>query len=120
MPIALPVLRKQLTAAELRPVYLLAGEEHLLLLEAADALRARARELGYVEREVLDADASFDWNEFTQSASAMSLFASRKVIDLRVPTGKPGKDGAEAIIDFCERPPADTILLITATQWSKA
>ena len=120
MPSTLSALRKQLAAGELKPVYLLAGEEHLLLLEAADALRARARELGYVEREVLDADASFDWNEFTQSASAMSLFASRKVIDLRVPTGKPGKDGAQAIVDFCERPPADTILLITATQWSKA
>ncbi len=120
MPIALPVLRKQLIAGELRPVYLLAGEEHLLLLEAADALRARARELGYSEREVLDADASFDWNEFSQSASSMSLFSTRKVIDLRMPTGKPGKDGAAAIIDFCERPPPDTVLLITATQWSKA
>jgi DNA polymerase-3 subunit delta len=120
MSITLPALRKHLTADELRPVYLLAGEEHLLLLEAADALRARARELGYSEREVLDADSSFDWNALSQSASSMSLFATRKVIDLRVPTGKPGKEGAAAIIDFCERPPADTVLLITATQWSKA
>ncbi len=120
MPSTLPALRKQLAAGELKSVYLLAGEEHLLLLEAADALRARARELGYLEREVLDVVAGFDWNAFTQSASAMSLFASRKIIDLRIPTGKPGKEGAEAIIDFCERPPADTLLLITATQWSKA
>jgi len=114
------MLRSQLAAGELKPVYLLAGEEHLLLLEAADALRARARELGFLEREVLDGDSSFDWNEFTQSASAMSLFASRKVIDLRIPTGKPGKEGAEAIVDFCAQPPPDTLLLITATQWSKA
>ena len=125
MPITLPALRKQLTAgdlrpADLKPVYLLAGEEHLLLLEAADALRSRARELGYSEREVLDADSSFDWNALSQSASSLSLFASRKLIDLRVPTGKPGKEGAAAIIDFCERPPPDTILLITATQWSKS
>lgn len=120
MPGTLSTLRSQLAGGELKPVYLLAGEEHLLLLEAADALRARARELGYVEREVLDGDSSFDWNALTQSASAMSLFASRKLIDLRMPTGKPGKEGAEAIVDFCARPPADTLLLITATQWSKA
>jgi len=119
MPSNLAALRKQLAAGELKPVYLLAGEEHLLLLEAADAVRARARELGYVEREVLDADASFDWNEFTQSASAMSLFASRKVIDLRVPTGKPGKNGAEAISEYCENPSPDNVLLITAHEWSK-
>ncbi len=106
--------------ADLRPVYLLAGEEHLRLLEAADALRARARELGYSEREVLDVDANFDWNALSQSASSMSLFATRKLIDLRLPSGKPGKEGSAAIIDFCERPPPDTVLLITTTQWSKA
>jgi DNA polymerase-3 subunit delta len=120
MPTPLPALRKQLATGDLKPVYLLAGEEHLLLLEAADALRARVRELGYSGREVLDTDASFDWNEFTQSASAMSLFATRKLIDLRVPTGKPGKEGNAAIIEYCQNPPPDTVLLITATQWSKA
>ncbi|MBS0515067.1 MAG: DNA polymerase III subunit delta [Proteobacteria bacterium] len=120
MPTPPPALRKQLATGELKPVYLLAGEEHLLLLEAADALRARARELGYVEREVLDADANFDWNQLVQSASAMSLFATRKLIDLRIPTGKPGKEGSAAIIEYCENPPPDTVLLITATQWSKA
>ncbi|TLY49775.1 MAG: DNA polymerase III subunit delta [Gammaproteobacteria bacterium] len=120
MPQTLTALRKQLAAGELAPVYLLAGEEHLLLLEAADALRTRAKALGYSEREVLDADGSFDWNALTQSACAMSLFATRKVIDLRVPSGKPGKDGAQAIIEYCENPPPDNVLLITATQWSKA
>ena len=120
MPTPLPALRKQLATGELKPVYLLAGEEHLLLLEAADALRARARELGYSEREVLDADSGFDWNALAQSASSMSLFATRKLIDLRVPTGKPGKEGAQSIIDYCANPPPDTVLLITATQWSKA
>jgi DNA polymerase-3 subunit delta len=120
MSLTLQAFRKQLAAAELRPVYLLAGEEHLLLLEAADALRARARELGFVERDVLDASASFDWTALSQSASAMSLFATRKIIDLRIPTGKPGKEGSAAIIEYCDRPPPDTILMITATQWSKA
>ena len=120
MPTPLPALRKQLVTGELKPVYLLAGEEHLLLLEAADALRARARELGYSEREVFDADSGFDWNALAQSASAMSLFATRKLIDLRVPTGKPGKEGAQSIAEYCENPPPDTVLMITATQWSKA
>jgi DNA polymerase-3 subunit delta len=120
VPQTLAALRKQLTAGELAPVYLLAGEEHLLLLEAADALRARAKALGYSEREVLDADAGFDWNTLAQTASAMSLFATRKLIDLRLSSGKPGKDGAQAIIDYCENPPPDNVLLITATQWSKA
>ena len=119
MPTTLSALRKHLTAGELKPVYLLAGEEHLLLLEAADALRARARELGYVEREVLDADSHFDWNALAQVGASMSLFATRKLIDLRLPTGKPGKEGAAALIEYCERPAPDNVLLITCTQWGK-
>ncbi|MBS0590578.1 MAG: DNA polymerase III subunit delta [Proteobacteria bacterium] len=120
MPTSPQVLRKQLATGDIKPVYLLAGEEHLLLLEAADALRARARELGYVEREILDVESGFDWDALTRCASAMSLFATRKLIDLRVPSGKPGKDGSAAIIEYCGNPPPDTVLLITATQWSKA
>jgi DNA polymerase-3 subunit delta len=120
MPTSLTQLRKHLTGPVLKPVYLFAGEEHLLLLEAADALRARAREMGFSERDVLDADANFDWNALAMAGASMSLFASRRLIDLRLPSGKPGKEGSASIIEFCERPPPDTILLITCTQWSKA
>ena len=119
MSLSLAQLRQHLAGDVLKPVYFLAGEEHLLLIEAADALRARARALGYLERDVLDAEAGFDWNDLARAASGMSLFASRKLIDLRVPTGKPNKDGAAAIIEYCQRPPPDTVLLITSTQWSK-
>jgi DNA polymerase III subunit delta len=119
MSASLAQFHRQLSAAELRPVYLLAGEEHLLLLEAADALRARARELGYAEREVLDADASFDWSALAVAAASMSLFATHRLIDLRLPTGRPGKDGSAAIVEYCQRPPPDTVLLISCTQWSK-
>ena len=119
MPSTLIQLHKHLAAGELKPVYLLAGEEHLLLLEAADALRARARELAFSEREVLDAEGSFDWSALTMAAASMSLFATRRLIDLRLPSGRPGKDGAEAIVDYCERPPPDTVLLISCTQWSR-
>lgn len=119
MSLTLAQFQKQLAAPELKPVYLLAGEEHLLLLEAADSLRARARELGYSEREVLDAEAGFDWSELTMAAASMSLFATRRVIDLRLPGGRPGKDGSAGIAEYCANPPPDTVLLISCTQWSK-
>lgn len=118
MATTLPALRKQLAAGELKPAYLIAGAEHLLVLEAADALRARAKELGYLEREVLDVEAGFDWNRLGDAGRSMSLFASRKLIDLRLPTGRPGKDGAAAIVDYCQAPPDDTVLLISANDWS--
>lgn len=119
MPLTLAQFRDQLARPELQPVYLLAGDEPLLLLEAADALRARARELGYSEREVLDVESDFDWNALTMAAASMSLFASRRLLDLRLPTGRPGKDGSATIVDYCRNPPPDTVLLITCTQWSK-
>jgi DNA polymerase-3 subunit delta len=119
MPLTLSQLNQQLAAPALKPVYFLAGDEHLLLIEAADALRARARALGYVERDILDAESGFDWDDLARSSAGMSLFASRKLIDLRLPTGKPGKEGAAAIIEYCERPSPDNVLLVTATQWSK-
>ena len=119
MAVTLAQFHKQIAGAELKPVYLIAGEEHLLVLEAADALRARAKQLGYTERDILDVEQHFDWNALTQSASMMSLFASRRLIDLRMPTGKPGREGSAAIVEHCENAPPDTVLLITAMQWSK-
>ncbi|GAP66247.1 DNA polymerase III, delta subunit [Mizugakiibacter sediminis] len=119
MPTGLAQFHKALGAQQLAPVYLLAGEEPLLLLEAADALRARARAMGYGEREVLDAESGFDWNELARAAAGMSLFAARRLLDLRLPGGKPGKDGAAAIAEYCAAPPPDTVLLITCTQWDR-
>jgi DNA polymerase-3 subunit delta len=117
--VTLAQFHKQLATGDLRPIYLLAGEEHLLVLEAADALRARARELGYAEREILDVESGFDWNALAQAGAAMSLFASRRLIDLRLPSGKPGREGSAAIAEYCQNPPPDTVLMITAMQWSK-
>jgi DNA polymerase-3 subunit delta len=119
MSTMLPAFRKQLVAGDLRPACLIAGAEHLLVIEAADAVRARAKELGYLEREVLDVDANFDWNQLGDAGRTMSLFASRKLIDLRLPTGRPGKEGSAAIIEYCASPPPDTVLLVTAHDWSK-
>lgn len=112
---------RHLAGGKLSPVYLIAGEEHLLVLESADALRAKAREQGYSERDVLEAgESAFEWYELAQAASSMSLFGTRRVIDLRIPTGRPGKEGAEAIQEYCRSPAPDSILLITAMSWSKS
>lgn len=117
MPLNAAQWQKALAADSLLPVYLLAGEE-LLVLEAADALRAQARRLGYAEREVLDVGNHFDWNDLARAAAGMSLFATRRLLDLRLSTGRPGTEGAKAINEFCANPPPDVSLLITATEWS--
>lgn len=119
MPARITDLPKLLAASELKPVWLIAGAEHLLVLEAADSLRARSRELGFSEREIHDVDNRFDWNELAMSGAALSLFATRRVIELRMPTGKPGKEGSAAISAWCADPPPDTLLMITAQEWSR-
>lgn len=113
-------LQRQLDSEPLRPVYLIAGSEPLLVQEAADAIRAKARDEGYGEREVFDVEGGFDWNTLQQGLASLSLFATRRLFDLRLPTGKPGKDGSEALRSYCDNPPPDTVLLITAQDWSRA
>ena len=117
MPLSPAQWQKALAGDALAPVYLLAGEE-LLVLEAADALRAQAKKLGYAEREVLEAGQHFDWDDVARASAGMSLFATRRLLDLRLPTGRPGVDGAKAINEFCADPPPDVTLLITAMEWS--
>ena len=103
----------------LAPVYLLGGEEPLQLQEAGDAIRAKARAQGFSEREVLDVEPHFDWNQLARSGASLSLFASQRLIELRLPTGKPDRDGSAAIVEWCQSPAPDTLLLISAAQWSK-
>lgn len=113
-------LATQAASQPLAPVYLIAGPELLRVIEAADAVRAKARAEGIGEREVFDADGrDFDWGQLSSSFNAPSLFSSRRLIELRLPSGKPGKEGAEVIGDFCAQPPADVVLLITCGEWSK-
>lgn len=111
---------QRLAGAELAPVWLLASADPLLLLEAADALRARARALGYAEREVFETDQRFDWDRLGVEAASLSLFTRRRVIEVRLPTGKPGKDGAAALEKVCAAPPPDVLLLVLAADWSRA
>jgi len=97
----------------LKPVYLVYGDEPLLVIEAADAIRAAARRNGFDEREVLTATGGFNWNDLYHAAGSMSLFGGRKVIDLRIPNGKPGRDGSAALQEYCARPSPDSLLLVT-------
>jgi DNA polymerase III subunit delta len=109
----------QLQSEPLKPAYLIAGDCPLRVLEAADALRAKAKQEGYSEREVIDADANFDWDQLDAALANLSLFASRRLFDVRLPKGKPGKDGSEAIQRYCSNPAPDTVLMITCQEWSK-
>ncbi len=113
-------------AGELAPVYVVTGDEPLQLGETADAIRAAARQAGYLSREIFEADARFDWNRLAEEASALSLFAEQKIIDLRLPSGKPGTVGGKALVSYCENLPQDTLLLLTlpklplTSKWMKA
>ena len=113
-------LAAQDSGQPLHPVYLVAGPETLHVLEAADAVRARARAAG-IERETFDADGRDPgWDALSASFNAPSLFSSRRLLELRLPGGKPGKVGAKVIEDFCQDPPGDVTLLIVGGEWSKA
>ena len=81
----------------LKPLYVISGDEILLIQESVDALRAAARAEGYSEREVLTVEGRFDWGQLTESLQSLSLFGDRKIIELRIPSGKPGKDGGDAL-----------------------
>lgn len=111
-------LAAELKAKPLQPIYLVAGTETLLAQEAADAIRARARADGFAERVVYDIDERFDWNTLAYELSAPSLFAPRRLFDLRLPTGKPGREGAQALDALCDSAGGDNLLLICAGDWS--
>ena len=106
---------------DLKAVYVIYGDEPLLVIEAADAIRAAARRKGFDEREVLTAISGFNWNELHLATGNMSLFGGRQLIDLRIPTGKPGREGGKAIQDYCARPSPDALLLVTlpGLDWSE-
>ncbi len=107
-------------AKGLAPLYVIHGEAMLLAIEAADAIRAAARAAGYSEREVFIAEQHFKWAELRNSAQSLSLFAERKVIDLRIPSGKPGTEGGQALQEHCEDLPPDTVTLISLPKLESA
>lgn len=115
-------------ARGLAPLYLICGDEPYQLGEAARLVREAARRQGFVEREVLDQDGDLDWRALSAAADAMSLFSTRKLIELRIGTARLGQEGGAAIRAYCTRPCPDNLLLIIAsgldrkeltTQWVK-
>src|SRR5688500_354750 len=100
-------------AKQLAATYAIYGDEPLIVLEAADAVRAAARKRGFAEREVYEPGRSFDWSELAHAGASMSLFGGKKIVELRLPSGKPAASAAEAIIAWCERPNPETLLLVT-------
>jgi len=107
-------------ARGLESLYVIHGDEALLALEAADAIRSRARASGFSERVVLAAERGFHWSELGASVANRSLFGDKKLIELRLVSGKPGNDGAEAIEAFCARLPPDVLAIVTLPRLDKA
>jgi DNA polymerase-3 subunit delta len=112
----------------LAPCYLVTGDEFLLVDEALGAIREQARKRGFLSRELHVATTGFDWNALTASTGNFSLFAEQRIIELRLPTGKPGKAGSAAIIDLVEQAGPDLLFLVTgpkldrssaASKWAK-
>jgi DNA polymerase-3 subunit delta len=119
MQLRLEQLDAQL-AKGLSAVYAIHGDEPLLALEAADSVRAAARKRGFTDREVFEPGRHFDWSEFQHALASLSLFGGRKIVELRLPTGKPGADGAAAITAYCERPSPDMVLLASLPRLDRA
>jgi len=106
----------QLTAhleRPLAPLYLLHGNEPLLVLEAADLVRGAARRQGFDEREVLVVSQGFRWDSLAAAAGSLSLFGGSKLIDLRIPTGKPGREGGDALQRHARTAASDIVTLVT-------
>jgi DNA polymerase III subunit delta len=105
---------------QLHPIYLVTGDEPLQVMEAADLIRKTAREQDFAEREVMHVDSNFDWQTLKDEAGSLSLFSSRRILDLRLPSVKPGRDGGQMLKEYAASPPQDTLLLITGGKLESA
>ena len=114
-----PTQLSQHLQKQLLPFYTVFGEEPLLAIEAADLIRSKARQTGYVEREIFTIDNQFNRSELQLRKNSLSLFGERRVLDLRIPSGKPGKEGSIAIEEYCRSLPPDTITLVTLPKIDK-
>jgi DNA polymerase-3 subunit delta len=112
-------LAAHLAAGKLASIYIVHGEEALVALEAAQAIRDAARAAGFGERQVLTVESGFKWAELAYAGSAFSLFAEQKLIELRIPTGKPGTEGGEALQTYAANPSPDNVLLVQCPKLEK-
>jgi DNA polymerase-3 subunit delta len=105
---------------KLAPCYLVSSDEHLLVNEALDQIRGAAREQGFTLRESQVATAGFNWSQLAAIGANLSLFAERRIVELRLPTGKPGRDGSAAICDFVEQLGTDLLLIVITPKLDKS
>jgi len=105
---------------KLLPVYLVSGDEPLLVQEALDSIRAACKLSGCDERKILDVDRKFNWASLSEEANSLSLFAERTLTELRLGKSKPGNPGAKALQSYCQQLPEDKILLISAAKMTTA
>ncbi len=103
-------------ARQTAPVYLLHGDEPYQMMQLSDKLREHARKQGFDERQVLIANEEADWSAFREAADSLSLFSERRIIELRLPTGKPGRTGGDVLKQYCVNPPDDVMLIITSAK----
>ena len=106
-----------LLARSLAPVYLVAGAEPLLVQECRDQIIQAAQQEGFAERTVHDVTAKFDWDLLTEETASLSLFSSRKIVDIRLPTGQPGQAGAKVLVEMAEAADPDILLLVSGGKW---
>ena len=95
------------------PLYVVVGDELLLVMETVDQIRTHAQDQGYLEREIFIVEQRFEWADLFRWAHQSSLFSERRILDLRIPTGKPGKEGGIAIEKLCHALPRDTVTIVT-------
>ncbi len=112
MKVRLEQLEGQLQRG-LAPIYLLSGDEPLQMMEASALIRQAARADGYSEREVIDVESGFDWASLAAVTDNLSLFAERRIVELRLNSPKPGDSGSKALVAYCGDLPPDTVLMIT-------
>ena len=98
---------------------MVSGEEPLQIDEALQSLRRRAFDLGYQERQSYHVERSFDWSQLLSETTNLSLFSQKKLIELNIPNGKPGTVGSKALVEYCQHPPEDVLLLIRAGKIEK-
>lgn len=104
----------------LAPVYFVYGEEVLLVEESCRAIREAAHAAGHAERQVLTVESGFDWNGLFASLQSLSLFSERRIVELRLPTGKPGETGAKILAEIAAQPPADVVFMVVCGKLEKA
>ena len=128
MPISPDQLANHLKRG-LAPIYFVYGDEPLLVEESCRAIREAAHDAGYHERQVLTVESGFDWNGLFNSTQSLSLFSERRVIELRLPSGKPGEAGAKILMEISANPPADIVFMVSCgklekqtrdSKWAKA